>query len=102
DDTQFANLLVSMVIAGHETTTQLIGNGLALLLEQPERWQTLCAHPERIPQAIEEILRYDAPVHAFFRTTTRQVTVGGITFPAETLLMEAFGAATPDQTRLPR
>ncbi len=102
DDTQFANLLTSMVIAGHETTTQLIGNGLALLLEQPERWQTLCAHPERIPQAIEEILRYDAPVHAFFRTTTREVTVGGITFPAETLLMVVFGSANRDETRFPR
>ena len=44
DDTQFANLLTSMVIAGHETTTQLIGDGLAILLEHPERWQTLCAH----------------------------------------------------------
>ena len=102
DDTQFANLLTSMVIAGHETTTQLIGNGLALLLEHPERWQTLCAHPERIPQAIEEILRYDAPVHAFFRTTTREVTVGGITFPAETLLMVVFGSANRDETRFPR
>lgn len=102
DDTQFANLLTSMVIAGHETTTQLIGNGLALLLEHPERWQTLCAHPERIPQAIEEILRYDAPVHAFFRTTTREVTVGGITFPAETLLMVVFGSANRDETRFPQ
>ena len=102
DDTQFANLLTSMVIAGHETTTQLIGNGLALLLEHPERWQTLCTHPERIPQAIEEILRYDAPVHAFFRTTTREVTVGGITFPAETMLMVVFGSANRDETRFPR
>jgi len=102
DDTQFANLLISMVIAGHETTTQLIGNGLALLLGHPERWQTLCAHPERIPQAIEEILRYDSPVHAFFRTTTREVTVGGIKFPPETLLMVVFGSANRDETQFPQ
>jgi len=102
DDTQFANLLTSMVIAGHETTTQLIGNGLALLLEHPERWQTLCTHPERIPQAIEEILRYDSPVHAFFRTTTREVTVGGIKFPPETLLMVVFGSANRDETQFPQ
>ena len=102
DDTQFANLLTSMVIAGHETTTQLIGNGLALLLEHPERWQMLCAHPERIPQTIEEILRYESPVPAFFRTTTREVTVAGIKFPAETLLMVVFGSANRDETQFPQ
>ena len=102
DDTQFANLLISMVIAGHETTTQLIGNGLALLLEHPERWQTLCTHLERIPQAIEEILRYDSPVHAFFRTTSREVTVGGITFPPDTLLMLVYGSANRDETQFPQ
>jgi cytochrome P450 len=102
DDTQLVNVLISMVIAGHETTAQLIGNGLVLLLEQPERWQTLCAHPERIPQAIEEILRYDSPVHAFFRTTTQEVTVGGIKFSPETLLMVVFGSANRDETQFPQ
>src|SRR5260370_25248058 len=87
DDAQLAHQLSDVVIAGYDTTAQLLGNGLALLLERPERWQTLCAHPERIPQAIEEILRYDAPVHAFFRTTIQEVTLGGINFPPETSLM---------------
>ncbi len=102
DDAQLANVLVSTIVAGHETTTQLIGNGLALLLEHPERWQTLCAHPEHIPQAIEEILRYESPVPAFFRTTTREVTVGGITFPAETSLLVMFASANRDETRFPQ
>lgn len=101
DDAQLANLFTSLLIAGHETTTQLIGNGLVLLLEQPERWQTLCAHPERISQAIEECLRYDAPVHAFFRTTTQEVTIGEITLPAETSLMVVFGSANRDETQFP-
>jgi cytochrome P450 len=100
-DAQLANLLVSMVIAGHDTTTQLIGNGLAILLGEPERWQTLCAHPELIPQAIEEILRYDSPVPAFFRTTTREASVGGITFPPETLLMVVYGSANRDESQFP-
>jgi cytochrome P450 len=102
DDAQLANVLVSTIVAGHETTTQLIGNGLALLLEQPERWQMLCAHPERIPQAIEEILRFESPVPAFFRTTTREATVGGITFPPETLLMVVFASANRDETQFPQ
>jgi len=101
-EAQLVNILVSMVIAGHETTTQLLGNGLFLLLEQPERWRTLCEHPERIPQAIEEILRFDSPVHAFFRTTTQETTVGGVTFPPDTLLMVVYGSANRDQSQFPQ
>lgn len=99
DDAQLAHQLNGVVVAGYDTTAQLLGNGLAVLLEQPERWQMLCAHPERIPQAIEEILRYDSPVHAFFRTTTREVTVGEVTFPPETSLLVVFGSANRDETR---
>ncbi len=101
DDVQLVNTLISLVIAGHETTTQLLGNGLFILLEQPERWNALCAHAEGIPQAIEEILRYDSPVPAFFRTTTREATVGGITFPANTLLMVVYGSANLDERQFP-
>lgn len=101
-DAQLAHQLNSVVIAGYDTTAQLLGNGLAVLLEQPERWQTLCAHPERISQTVEEILRYDSPVHAFFRTTIREVTLGGITFPPETSLMVVFGSANRDETQFPR
>ncbi len=101
-DAQLANLFTSVLIAGHETTTQLLGNGLALLLEnREERWQGVCDHPERIPQVIEEILRYDAPVHAFFRTTTQEATVGGMTFPKETSLMVVFGSANRDEAQFP-
>ena len=102
DDAELASVLTSTILAGHETVAHFIGNGLAPLLEQPERWQTLCAHPEHIPQAIEEILRYDGPVHTFYRTTTQEVTVGGITFPAETLLMVVFGSANRDETQFPQ
>lgn len=101
DDAQLVNILVSLVIAGHETTTQLLGNGLFLLLSQPERWSALCAHPENIPQTIEEIVRYDSPVPAFFRTTTREVTVGNITFPPDTLLMVVYGSANRDEGQFP-
>ena len=101
DEAQLVNILVSLVVAGHETTTQLLGNGLFLLLSQPERWSALCAHPEGIPQAIEEMLRYDSPVPAFFRTTTREATVGGVTFPADTLLMVVYGSANRDESQFP-
>jgi len=102
DDAQLAHQLNGVVIAGYDTTAQLLGNGLAILLERPERWQTLCAHPEHIPQAIEEILRYDSPVHAFFRTTTQEVILGGTKFPPETSLMVVFGSANRDETQFPQ
>jgi len=101
NDTELVRLAWGVLVAGYETTTQLIGNGVALLLKQPERWQTLCAHPERIPQAIEEILRYAPPAMAFFRTTTREVTVGGIKLPPETLLLVVFDSANRDETQFP-
>jgi cytochrome P450 len=101
DDAELVNVLSGTLLAGHETTTNLIGNGLLLLLEHPEHWQRLCDHPERIPLALEEILRYDSSVQTFFRTTTRQVTVGGVVIPAETLLLLVFGSANRDETQFP-
>jgi len=102
DDAQLVNTLVSLVIAGHETTTQLIGNSLFLLLSQPERWSALCAHPENIPQIIEETLHYDSPVPTFFRTTTREARVGNMTFPANTVLMVVYGSANRDESQFPQ
>lgn len=101
-DPELARALTGTLIAGHETTSQLIGNGLALLLETRERWQALCKHPESIPQAIEEVLRYDAPVPVFFRTTTREVALGGITLAPETLVMIVFSSANRDEAQFPR
>ena len=101
NDAELVSMVTTTIVAGHETMAHFIVNGLALLLEQPERWQTLCAHPEHIPQAIEEILRYDGPIHMFYRTTTQEVTVGGITFPPQTLLMVVYGSANRDETQFP-
>ncbi|WP_165422899.1 cytochrome P450 [Ktedonosporobacter rubrisoli] len=94
--------IMGVVVAGHETTTHLIGSGLIVLLEQPERWQELCAHPEYIPVAIEEILRLRGPVQGFFRTTTQQVTVGGQRLPAGTRLFLLYASANRDEERFPQ
>ena len=53
--------------AGHETTVNLIGNGLLSLLRQPEQWQILRDDPALIPNAIEEVLRFESPVQAVSR-----------------------------------
>src|SRR5260370_15921173 len=56
DEAQLAHLLSSMVVAGHQTVTHLIGKGIALFLPASERWEALCAHAQPHPHALEEIL----------------------------------------------
>ncbi len=101
-DTVLINVIIGGVIAGHETTTHLIGSGLVLLLEEPGRWQTLREQPERIPQMIEEILRLRGPVQGFIRTTTQDVMLGGQAFPAGTRLLALYASANRDESRFPR
>jgi cytochrome P450 len=91
--------LLGVLLAGHETTTNLIGTALYLLLSQPECWQHLCAHPEAIPSAVEEVLRFDAPVQTFYRTALREAQVGDTTIPAEALLLLAYGSANRDEAQ---
>jgi cytochrome P450 len=100
-DADLINQIIGAVIAGHETTTHLIGSGLVLLLEEPMRWQALCEHPESIPQAIEEILRLRGPVQGFFRTTTKQVTIGGVSMPQGTHVLLLYASGNHDESAFP-
>lgn len=96
-DAELIATIMSVVVAGHETVTRLLGNGLVLLLEDPKRWQRLCEHPEDIPLVIEEIIRFHGPVRGFMRTTTRPVTLGNLSLPAETKLFLIYGSANRDE-----
>jgi cytochrome P450 len=91
--------VVALLILGHETTTNLVGNGLRILLESRERWQVICQHPEQIPQTIEEILRYDSPVQTVFRTAAHAVEVGGVNIPEGALLLLVYASASRDETK---
>ncbi len=90
-------VLCGLVVAGHKTTSQLIGNGLKLLLERPELWQKLCNDPSLIPHAIEEVLRYEAPVPAMIRTTTQEVELAGVTLPENTRIFLMYGSGNRDE-----
>ncbi|MGH4032122.1 cytochrome P450 [Actinomycetota bacterium Odt1-20B] len=88
--------LQNFLLAGHLTTTALIGTMLLHLLRHPAQWELLCAEPERIPAAVEEAARYDTALQAFHRVTTRPVTLAGSELPAGADVLVAFGAAGRD------
>ncbi|MFB9557122.1 cytochrome P450 [Streptomyces roseoviridis] len=91
--------LQNLLIAGHLTTTALIGTTVLHLLRHRDQWELLCSRPELIPAAVEEAARYDPPVQGFRRTTTRPVTLAGTELPAGATLFVAYGSANRDPAR---
>lgn len=94
--------LQNLLIAGHLTTTALIGTTVLHLLRHRDQWELLCAEPERIPAAVEEAARYDSALQGFRRVTTRPVTLAGAELPAGATVFVAFGGANRDAARHPR
>jgi cytochrome P450 len=85
-----------LLLAGSETTTNLINNAMLCLIEHPDQHALLRAQPELLPNAIEEVLRYRSPVQALFRKTTREVSLHGQTIPAGSFVMPMIGSANRD------
>lgn len=98
DDEVIANVLL-LFNAGHETTVNLIGNGMLALLRHPEQMSLLRHKPELIGQAVEEISRYDSPVQIAARIMTGDVSIGETTIPAGSKVMMIYGAANRDPAR---
>ncbi len=91
-----------LLVAGHETTVNLIGNGMLALLRQPERMAQLRSHPELTGRAVEEFLRFDGPLNtATFRHTLEPVTFSGVDIPADELVLVSLTSANRDATRYP-
>ncbi|GGN15521.1 cytochrome P450 [Lentzea pudingi] len=89
-----------LLVAGHETTVNLIGNAVLALLKNPEQLRILKDRPELIPASTEEFLRLEGPVNvATFRYTTEPVELGGVTVPADEILMVSLIAANRDPQR---
>ncbi|WP_341720376.1 cytochrome P450 [Micromonospora sp. FIMYZ51] len=95
-----ANLVI-LLVAGFETTTNLLGNGLAVLLAHPGAAEGLRRHPEHAPAYVDELLRYDSPVQLTTRTSGAAVRIGGVELPAGSWLLLLFGAANRDPRRYP-
>jgi len=85
-----------LLIAGNETTTNLIGNGTLALGRNPEQFDALKRNPAMLPRAIEEMLRYDGPVQATVRFTNQPVQLGGTELPAKAFALMIVAAANRD------
>jgi cytochrome P450 len=85
-----------LLLAGHETTTNLIGNGTLALLREPAQWRRLCADPGLLPSAVEELLRYDGPVQATVRVALEDVAIDEHVIPQGALVLVSIGAANHD------
>ncbi|MFC0509410.1 cytochrome P450 [Micromonospora costi] len=99
-DELLANLVV-LLVAGFETTTNLLGNGLVVLLDHPREADVLRGHPEHAPAYVEELLRYDSPVQLTSRLSTAAVRCGGVELPAGSSVLLLLGAANRDPRRFP-
>jgi cytochrome P450 len=94
---ELLSTLFQLIVAGHDTTTSLIGNGVVDLLEHPAQLRLLRENPDRMPAAVEELIRYSAPVpHATFRVTTEPVDIEGVRIPAGKQVLVCLGSANRD------
>jgi len=92
-----------LLVAGHETTVNLIGNGMLALLRNPDQLALLRADPSLVPGAVEEFLRLDGSLNlATMRFTTEPVTIAGTEIPAGEIVLLALGSANRDPARYER
>ena len=92
---------ILLLIAGHETTANLIGNGVHALLEYRNEWDKLVERPSLARPAVEESLRYDSPVQVVARTALEDVVVGEAQIPAGNVCGILLGSANRDERRFP-
>ena len=96
DDDELVAQTLLLYLAGHETTVNLISGGTLALLRNPGQLGLLRRNPALVPNAVEELLRYDSPVQASRRVTLEPVTVRGTAIPAGAFVMASLGAANRD------
>jgi cytochrome P450 len=96
---EIASIAFNLLVAGHETTANLLGNGVFQLLTTEGAWQRIAADPSIIPQAVEEMLRHDPPIISWLRVTNRDTTLGDVEIPAGQRVLLVVGSANRDETR---
>lgn len=95
-DQEIVSTCTVLLFGGHETTTNLIGNGMLALLNNPAQWARLQEDRSLIPNAVKELLRYDSPVQWITRVATEQVEIAGQAIPAGARVMLVLGSGNRD------
>ena len=101
DPLEVVMFCVLLLVAGNETTTNLLGNLQEALWAHPDEAVLLASRPELVSVAIEEALRYCGPVQGLFRATTERCTFGTVTIPADQIVMVLFASANRDEQVFP-
>jgi cytochrome P450 family 142 subfamily A polypeptide 1 len=96
-------MLSQILVAGNETTSASLTEGLWLLIENPDQYQLLKDDPsaEMISRLVEEVLRISSPSSNMFRRTTREVEMHGVTIPENSILFARFASANHDDSQFP-
>lgn len=92
------NILMSLMNAGHATTTDLMGNGLWALLTHRDQWDKLCADPDLVSDAVEEMLRWETSVPAWRRLTRQDLEIEGHLIPAGSKIFLLLGSGNRDES----
>jgi len=99
---EIVSTCVLLLVAGHETTVNLIGNAILAMLRHPRQWAALGADATRAPAVIEETLRYDPPVQMVGRIALDDMTIGSIGVPTGDVMMLLLAAAQRDPAEFDR
>ena len=98
-DNQILNIIAHVWLAGHDTVSGLLGLGTLALLGHPDQFRWLQRQPERIPHAVEEMLRFDAPLQLTHRFATQRLDLGGVSIEPGAMVTACLGAANRDPAR---
>ncbi|MGH0028462.1 MAG: cytochrome P450 [Myxococcota bacterium] len=101
DEIDVIQFVVLLLLAGNETTTNLIGNAVHALLDRPEVAERVAGCPDDVPKLVEEAVRFDSPIQVVFRQTTRDVELHGTTLPADSVVALLLGSANRDERVFP-
>lgn len=100
-DEELVASAILLLNAGHEASVNTLGNGVVALLRHPDQLARLRADRRLTPTAVEEMIRYDSPLHLFVRTAAADVPVAGVTIPAGAEVAALLGAANRDPAVFP-
>ena len=96
-DAELTMFLVQLLVAGNETTRNMVSGGLVALADRPEAWERLRRDRTLVPPAVEEMLRWTTPVVSFMRTATRDAELGGQTLRAGDAVLMLYASANRDE-----